>query len=55
MAINPGARKDIKVVPSISPLPVPIASDNTNKNNRDDIKGEKIVCTQTIKNLSVSF
>ena len=55
MAINPGARKDMNETPNISPLPVPIARDRTNKNKRDEIKGEKIVCTQTIKNLKVSF
>ena len=27
----------------------------TNKNKRDEIKGEKIVCNQTFKNLNVSF
>ena len=30
-------------------------NDKTNKNKRDEIKGEKIVCNQTFKNLSVSF
>ena len=55
IAINPGARKDTNETPNISPLPAPIARDRTNRNKRAEIKGEKIVCTQTIKNLKDSF
>jgi hypothetical protein len=34
---------------------VPIANDKTSKNKSDEIRGEKIVCNQTFKNLNVSF
>ena len=55
MAIKPGARKFMNVTPSTSPLSFPIAKLNTIRNNRDDTKGEKIVCIQTFKNLNTSF
>ena len=51
IAINPGAKNIIKGTPKTSPLSAPIAKDKTNKNNNDEIKGEKIVCAQTFKNL----
>ena len=53
--INPGAKKVIKGTPRTSPLSVPMAKDNTSKNSKDETKGEKIVCIQTIKNLKTSF
>ena len=55
MAINHGARKVIKGNPSISDLPLPIATDKTNKNSKEDMIGDKSVWTQTIKNLRTSF
>ena len=53
--INPGAKKVINETPNTSPLSAPIAKDKTNKNNNEEIKGEKSVCAQTFKNLNVSF
>ena len=55
MAINPGARKVIKGKPSISDLPLPIATDKTNKNSKEEMIGDKSVCIQTIRNLRTSF
>ena len=43
IAINPGAKNIINGTPSTSPLSAPIANDKTNKNKRDETKGEKIV------------
>ena len=43
IAINPGARNEINGTPRTFPLSVPIATDNTSRNNSDDINGEKIV------------
>ena len=45
----------MKETPRTSPLSVPIAKDKTNKNNNEEISGEKSVCAQTFKNLNVSF
>ena len=55
IAINPGARNTIKGNPSISDLPLPIATDRTKRNKREVIIGDKSVCIQTIKNLRTSF
>ena len=33
----------------------PTTKDKTSKKSKDEISGEKIVCTQTIKNLNTSF
>ena len=55
MAIKPGARKMINGTPNMSLLSTPIARESTNKNNRDETNGEKIVCIQTFKNLRTSF
>ena len=55
MAINPGARKVIKGKPSISDFPLPIATDKTNKNSKEEMIGDKSVCIQTIRNLRTSF
>tara|TARA_B100000212_G_C26906105_1_gene335819 strand:+ start:100 stop:417 length:318 start_codon:yes stop_codon:yes gene_type:complete len=53
--INPGAKKVINGTPRTSPLSEPIARDKTNKNSKDEISGENIVCIHTIKNLRTSF
>ena len=55
IAIKPGAKKLIKETPKTFPLSEPMAKDKTKRNNKDEIKGENIVCTQTIKNLKTSF
>ena len=43
IAINPGAKNVMKETPKTSPLSVPMANDKTNKNNKDEINGEKSV------------
>ena len=55
MAINPGARKVIKGKPSMSDLPLPIATDRTKRKSNEEMIGDKSVWTQTIKNLRTSF
>ena len=55
IAINPGAKKTINGKPSISDLLFPKARDKTNKNNKEEINGDKSVWIQTIKNLNTSF
>ena len=55
MEINPGAKKVINGTPKTSPLPEPIARDNTSKKSNEDTNGEKMVWIQTIKNLKTSF
>ena len=47
--INPGAKKVMKDTPRISPLSAPMARDKTSKKSKDETRGEKIVCIQTIK------
>ena len=53
--IRPGAKKAMNEYPKTSPLSFPIAKDKTKRNKRDVIKGEKIVCIQTVMNLLHSF
>ena len=55
IAIKPGARKTMKGTPNTSPLSLPIAKDNTDRNKRDVISGENKVCIQTIRNLNFFF
>ena len=55
IAIKPGARKTINGTPKTSPLSLPIAKDNTDRNKRDVMRGENSVCIQTIRNLNTSF
>ena len=55
IAIKPGARKTINGTPKTSPLSLPIAKDNTDRNKRDQMSGENKVCIQTIRNLNTSF
>ena len=45
----------MKGTPKTLPLSEPIAKDKTSKKSKEEIKGEKIVCIQTIKNLKTSF
>ena len=37
------------------PLSLPMAKDKTSKKSNAEIRGEKIVCIQTFKNLKTSF
>ena len=55
MAINPGAKKVIKLTPNTLGLSFPMANDNTIKNNNAVITGPIIVCPKTLRNLSVSL
>ena len=43
MAINPGARKVIKGKPSMSDLPLPIATDRTKRKSNEEMIGDKSV------------
>ena len=55
LQLNLELEKRTNGTPNTSPLSLPIANDKTNKNKSDEIKGEKIVCIQTFKNLRTSF
>ena len=55
IAINPGARKEIKGKPNTSPLSPPIAIESTKRNKSEVTSGDITDCIATIKNLKTSF